>query len=235
MKKMMLALCLGLAAAAAVAGDVYDITMTCRVPEIKLGQKYYKDIGKQAYKGWMEVTYDDDGSVSSNGCDVVVYGKFNGVKTVKVVKMDVDIFNRIGKDLSKFEFSGTCDFGDFVITCAGDGKTAKASAASDPCVSGCDLCGTGCDPVPCQVLRYPSTCNGSITGWIKDVCSPCGGATHTYDCNICDDVLVEVPFNQVNGTWKLRYNKSLTKACAATDFIDCVTRKLPKGYSLTVE
>ena len=84
MKKLMLTLTLGLTAVvSAFAGDVYDITMTCRVPEIRLGQQYYKDVSVQSYKGWMEVTYSDDGVVS-DVCDVVLYGKFKGVKTVKV-------------------------------------------------------------------------------------------------------------------------------------------------------
>ena len=221
MKKLMLALCLGLAAAvAAVAGDVYDITMTCRVPEIRLARQYYKDIGVQTYRGWMEVTYSDDGVVS-DVCDIVVYGKFNGVKTVKVTQMGVDMFNRLGKGLTKFEFSGTCDFGDYTVTCAGDGKTA---ASSQPDANACG------DDVPCRVRRRPDTCSGAVAGWVSDVCSPCGGATHTYECNICDDVLVETPLNQVNGTWKMRYNKSLTKACAAAGFVECVWAKIPQAY-----
>lgn len=224
MKKMAMFMAAMVVACAAIAGDVYSFKMVCKVPEIRQAQMYYKDFKQETFKGYVEIAYNDDGSVVTPA-QAVVYGNFAEGKVCKSVDVDVTAFNVYGKKVDKAELCLSLDLGDFPITLCGLGNCVSAKA-------GVSNCG---DEGSCEQTIHLTKAAGNMTGLIGNiVCDPCDGKSWTWVFNSCvaDMLLSAGDLDCVYGTWALNYNKGLSTDCASVGFPECVLGKIPSAYSL---
>ena len=83
MKKMMMILMCAITSSL-LAGDIYDLKFTAKTPVIKKATQYYKDFGTKVYKGFVEIVYDEDGSII-NPCNGIIYGDFSDGKIYKAL------------------------------------------------------------------------------------------------------------------------------------------------------
>jgi hypothetical protein len=214
----------GLIATSMFAGtDVYDIKLSVKTTEIRLGTQYYKDTATRSYTGWIGVTYKDDGTVADD-CEMIVYGTFPDGKATATTTISFAEFNRFGKKLEKVGVLGTVDLGgQFIMTISGMG-TAKTTTltASD--------CG---DVAACGGVVRADTASGTITGWNSVICDPCG-TTWSFILNSClNNEQVVADTDPVNGTWAMRWNKTMSSACATTPFADVAMARVPAAYKPT--
>ena len=218
------------------AGDVYSLKMVSKVPVIKEASTFYKDFTTTTYNGYVEISYNDDGTAVSLA-PAVIYGDFNGVLETREVLLSLDVFNVYGKKVDNTEMSFSCDLGNgFVVTLCGKGKVKTTT------VKPTDSCG---DAVACVNPTRLDTADGNFTGLINVVCDPCGGNHWAWLFCYCPSVagacgdegldMIPASIDIVYGTWGLRYNKSLSQSCVEVGFPACVYPKIPAKYLPSVE
>lgn len=219
MKKLMMFITAMLIAGGIFAGDVYALKMTCKTPVIKSGAEFYKDFASKSYQGFIDVNYNDDGSIS-NPCVAVVYGDFAGVKSVRVADVNFNVANICGKKMTKIEAGIDIDLDTFTVSLCGVGNCAVKKGAKDACG---EVCLTGY-----QIAQA----SGNLTGYVTDVlCDPCGDKSWSWVFNSCAiDGLAEGDTDVVYGNWTIRFNKALTRDCLANGFYDAVYKKIPGIY-----
>lgn len=223
MKKLMLVLMLvGMGMVNVVlAGDIYAVKMSCKVPVISLGsQSYYKDFKMVTYRGYVDVVYGEDGNISPD-LQAVLYGDFTEGKATRNVLFDFNNFNVYGPKRDKAEVNIIGNFGNFNVNLSGNGKIVCQVAP------GSDCCGVAVEPT-CRL----NSASGYLTGWIDDVlCAPCNNSPWTWQFNnYWSEMINYGTFDVVYGSWTMMYNKTLTVRCSGQGFPDCVTNMIPSQY-----
>lgn len=222
MKMLSIMMFAGLFATSIFAGtDVYDIKLSVKSTVIKLATTYYKDTLTRSYTGWIGVTYKEDGTIADE-CEMVVYGAFPEGKTTATTTISFSEFNRFGKKLEKVGVLGTVDLGgDFVVTISGQGTCKSTTVASSACG----------DAAACGSIVRANTASGTLVGWNSVICDPCSGSTWSFILNSClDNEPVPAVNDPINGTWSMRWNKTMSTACETTPFVDVAMAKVPAAY-----
>lgn len=220
MKKLMMFLCAALLCGGAFA-DVYDVKLSAKSPIVKAGDPYYKATTSVSYKGYLEIVYDETGAVV-DPCTLVLYGKFPNGKVTKTGTASFTLLSKFGKKLTYVGVLAECAFNDVVFDVAGYGSTRNASAVPVECG----------EPPPCGDISRVDSATGHATGHYLGVeGGACSMSYLAYEFNTClDSELVEVDRDPLNGTFSIRYNKSLTEKAAVEGFIPAITPKIPDAY-----
>lgn len=226
MKKVIMAAFCGLMVGATIAGDVYDLKLICKTPIIKqTRQGFYKDFKSTTYKGFVNIEYDADGAIVRPS-DAILYGAFNEGKAIRNMEMDLSVLNVYGKKQNQAEVNADCDLTAITLTLVGTGKCKITT------VNGCGPCG---DPVDCPTTIRLDSIAGNLTGLITDVlCDPCNDNPWTLVFNSCVAELLDPgTVDVIYGSWRMKYNKTLSVKCETMGFPDCVEGKIPATYSVT--
>lgn len=221
MRKILIAMLAGLTlAGGAFCGDVYNIQVTAKTPVFKQQKKVYKVFGIRKFRGFINIEYNDDGTVA-NECPAVLYGDFPDGTGYRFVPVEVNVCNILGLKKDKVEVYFTIDEDDFGLSlCGSGGITLKTQPACGPCGV----------PNECTATGRIKSLTGNFTGIIHSVCDPCGGIPFAWDFNKClADELDDNGTDILYGSWSMKYNAKATNACG-DDFEDGILRYVPGKY-----
>lgn len=211
----------------AFAGDIYNLVISSKSPVFKRSNNHvYKDFTGSRFNGFINLEYNKDGTVRDE-CEAVIYGNFPEGKVCRYVIINTAICNIYGKNKDKVEALFYIDDVDFVITLSGTGKIKKQKTTST-----CSACSVGSDD-ECSDSIYINNISGNFTGTISMLCVICGYKPWAWRFNEClsNELVFSVP-DALYGSWRIRYNKKLTKTCG-DNFKNGIVNFVPNQYTLT--
>lgn len=219
MKKIIMAAICSLMVGASIAGDVYDLRLVCKMPVIGRAKLFYKDFKTVRYRGFINVEYDANGTIISPS-DAVIYGVFAEGKAKRDMKIDLNVSNIYGKKWDRVEMNIDCQSPTMALTLAGIGNCKITS------INGCNSCS---ESVDCTKTIKIYSVSGNFTGAVTDVlCGPCDDKPWTLVFNSCaSEMLIPGNIDVIFGSWKMKYNKSLSAKCSEVGFLECISNILP--------